>query len=142
MDLKLAYPRASYPINIDEWSKWILNKESKNYSLTWFMANIPISHIAIKSYIESPGMVYLCFFIIDSTHRGQSLAKDILNDVYHFVLNDLKKSELWLVVDPENKKAFNLYKKEGFKTIDIRPAGIRMRKDLTEVRLFSRFVIR
>ncbi|GEM_PF-3039343 len=136
-DLKLAFPKASYPINIDEWTDWIIKKESENFSLTWSNGNSPLAHIAIKNYIEKPGIVYLCFFIVDPEFRGKKLSRKILESVYHFVVNELKKKELWLVVDSRNKKAFNLYKSEGFKVIDNRPAGVRMKKDLRKVRFFS-----
>ncbi|WP_372651284.1 GNAT family N-acetyltransferase [Halobacteriovorax sp.] len=129
-DLKLAYPTASFPINIDEWNSWMSKGESKNFSLTWFRDEAPISHIAIMSYIVDPGLVYLCFFIIDDEFRGKKLAKEILESVYSFVRKELRKNELWLVVDSKNNKAFNLYKREGFEIIDNRPAGIRMRKKL------------
>lgn len=132
-DLSLSFPSASFPIVFSEWEHWISKSVSKNYSLSWKIADEIVGHAALKSYIDKPGIVYLCFFIVDIEYRGIGLSSKFLKDVYRFVLDELSKKELWLVVDPKNKKAFNLYKKEGFKYIDENNSGYRMKKKLRKI---------
>jgi len=129
-DLKLAFPSARFPVDMKDWQTWIEKTESENFSLLWGDKDGFISHLAIKCFREKPGIVYLCFFIIDEKYRGKGLSSKILDDAYRFVREELDKSELWLVVDPKNKKAFNIYLNEGFKIIDEREAGLRMMKQL------------
>jgi RimJ/RimL family protein N-acetyltransferase len=129
-DLNLAFPSATFPIEKSEWLTWINNKDSKNYSLTFYENDEAIGHLALKNYTQSPGLCYLCFFCIKRSHRGQSLSSLILELTYDYCSGILGKSELWLVVDEQNTIAYSLYRREGFQVVDKKEAGFRMRKDL------------
>jgi RimJ/RimL family protein N-acetyltransferase len=129
-DLFLAYPSASFPLIFSEWNTWINKEESDNYSLLFYKEEKLISHLTFKNYKEDPSICYLCFFIIDQGYRGLGLAGEVLSLSYHFAKTVLKKKDLWLVVDENNKPAHSLYKKEKFEVVDIRSAGLRMRKSI------------
>ncbi|OUR96176.1 hypothetical protein A9Q84_07390 [Halobacteriovorax marinus] len=129
-DLKLAYPSADYPVNSSEWNEWINCEKANCFSLLFYQDEELVSHLAIKDYHANPGLCYLCFFIIDPNHRSKGYSKEILNQTYEFVKEQLQKKDLWLVVSEENPIAHGLYTKEGFLQIDTRPGGIRMKKRL------------
>lgn len=129
-DLKLAFPSAQYPLDSKEWNDWISKPDSKNLSLLFYKNSNLIAHLALKNYLEEPGLCYLCFFIVDPDFRGKGLSKEALSLTYSYVRDELEKDELWLVVSEKNKNAYGLYKKEGFLVLDKRPGGLRMRKKL------------
>ncbi|WP_127716571.1 GNAT family N-acetyltransferase [Halobacteriovorax sp. HLS] len=129
-DLSLAFPSASFPVDESQWNKWMANADSENYSLTFYLDDIPISHLSLKSYKESPGLCYLCFFIVDSEYRAKGYAKEAMSLTYDFIRSVLKKNEVWLIVDPNNTSAYSLYRKEGFKIVDKKLAGLRLKKKI------------
>ena len=131
-DLLLAYPSATFPLVNYEWSTWINNEESDNYSLLFYKDEVLISHLTLKNFKERPQICYLCFFIIDQNFRGKGFSKDALSLCYDFAQGVLSKSELWLVVDENNTKAYSLYRKEGFEIVDKKSVGFRMKKKLSK----------
>lgn len=121
--LKKAWPAASFPIQQNEFDLWFLNSE-KVKSLALVLSEkredqiINIGHGAIKTYIDKPGLSYLCLLAIAKQYQGRGIGKELVKQILSYCQFSMGLSELYLMVHSSNLVALRLYESIGFRYVD------------------------
>ncbi|EQC45322.1 GNAT family N-acetyltransferase [Bacteriovorax sp. Seq25_V] len=114
-----AMPDANFPFDHDQWSSWFFDEEkSLRYSFILNEGESAVAHCAVLKYKEAPGLAYICFVAVAKNQQGRGLSRVLLNQVHNYLWQNLKISEIYLLVDSKNVKANNLYNSMGYKYID------------------------
>ena len=119
-DLQKAWHGAKYPLCVNEWKNFLRTSE-KYVSLLYKKADKYIGHILLKPREQT--QLYICFFILDKTHRGQGIIYEMLRLAEKHAREHFSFDRLWLHVDPENHPAIKAYEKLGYKLDSITEAG-------------------
>ncbi len=121
--LKKAWPKASFPIQQNEFDLWFLDSDKvKSTALVLSEKKddqgINIGHGAIKTYIDKPGLSYLCLLAIAKQYQGRGIGKELVKQILSYCQLSMGLSELYLMVHSSNLVALRLYESMGFHYVD------------------------
>ena len=110
--MKLVREHISY----EDEKRFIVNK--RNYKFQLFLGDILVakSNFSIEQPDELFNKKYIGIFKLETNKefRGKGFAKYLLNNIFDYVKNELKISNILLNVYKSNYAAINLYFNSGF----------------------------
>ena len=111
-DLLTLNPYTKTPFDPLQWAEWFMSEKSESYLFE--KDGEIIGHTALRFY-GSTQKVYLCFVYLKPEYRHKGLIYQMIQESHEIAQKLFKQPMIYLNVDSENLKAFNAYRKFGYK---------------------------